>query len=645
MAEFHWIGSTGNNITKFSWNNINNWAVNTNQGIIRATTYGRLPQGNDTVKIGTDLHCFSPLLYGGYSGPTGSGNTAGTWFMGATAGHAGHSEVGMTAGVTGGGVMMMIATDVLAVGGPDSVSNAVSLRLINSTVSTGQPNKIFGSDNIDTAAANAGLNSESYFFQALQTVNPHASGIANSIQAISNSENSKYPFPYLGGGITGDILRYLKSVWAISLKGYTAGDITERAENAWVGGGWTGTDASIPAEAKAGLRVRLGGKDSLGTRTAMLVYPGNNATPQNRIFNLDVNTVGDKLAGSNQVVTDIKLESRGNPMHSYVFRTGTFRSVISQGDAALMFEACTAGSVQTDYHNYTSVGPQSRVGGLVIDTENNDPRYHPWVLYFAGGVTSGARQATYGSAAGKIDLPWNNKILANTNPSTYNTNYAKGMSGFTWSTMNPLIGIGEYGGTAGPIFATAEAVTGFYTFVPSLEMYSNTRDGSPDWDSTRTDSERGAVTSYSLELLGNAQLGNVLAHGANVYYSSRGLNTATVYMGALRMREGASLDFTRNPDMDAFFIGGFTGTTTGTQIIGGILVEDDTCTIKPSKGTQFGNSKVVGSDGIVGMDARATLFSPNANPAFNSIAAAIDSIRSGDNIGLSQVYIPPAAIP
>jgi hypothetical protein len=116
-------------------------------------------------------------------------------------------------------------------------------------------------------------------------------------------------------------------------------------------------------------------------------------------------------------------------------------------------------------------------------------------------------------------------------------------------------------------------------------------------------------------------------------------------MGAFSMREGASLDFTRNPDMDAFFIGGFTGTTTGTQIIGGILVEDDTCTIKPSKGTQFGNSKVVGSDGIVGMDARATLFSPNANPAFNSIAAAIDSIRSGDNIGLSQVYIPPAAIP
>jgi hypothetical protein len=651
MAEFHWIGSTGNNITKFYWNNINNWAVSTNQGIIRASTYGRLPQGNDTVKIGTDLHCFSPLLYGGYTGGTGSSgqsNLFGNWCQGQTAGDA-HGSAGYTAGVTGGGVMMVIATDNLSVSGMDSVSNAISLKLINSTISVNEPNKIFSTENINNAASYSGINPEAFYFQMLQTINPHGSGIATPVQAISNSESSKYPFPYLGGGITGDILRYLKSVWNLSLQGYTAGDINTRADNAWVGGGWTGTDASISAEAKAGLRIRVGGKDSLGTRTAFLLSPGDNATPQNRIFNLDINMVGDKLAGSNQIVSDMKILSRGNPLHSYVFRTGTFRSVISQGDAAMMFEACTAGSIQTDYHNYTSVGPQSRVGGLVIDTENNDPRYHPWVLYFAGGITSGARQVTYGSASTKIDLPWNNKIIANTNPSTYNTNYAKGMAGFTWSTTNPLIGIGEFGGTAGPIYATADSVTGFYTFVPSIEMYSNTRDGTPDWDQTRSDSELGAVTSYSLELLGNCQLGNVLAYGANVYYSSRGSNNATVYMGALRMREGASLDFTRNPDMDALFIGGFTGTGVNTQIVGGILVEDDTCTIRPSKGTQFANSKVVGSDGIGGIDARATLFSPTNNPAFTpSSAVSIDSVRSGDSLfagtgGLGQIYIPPAS--
>lgn len=196
-----------------------------------------------------------------------------------------------------------------------------------------------------------------------------------------------------------------------------------------------------------------------------------------------------------------------------------------------------------------------------------------------------------------------------------------------------------------PIYATADSVTGFYTFVPSVEMYSNTRDGTPDWDQTRSDSELGAITSYSLELLGNCQLGNVLAHGANVYYSSRGLNTATVYIGALRMREGASLDFSRNPDMDALFIGGFTGTGVNTQIVGGILVEDDTCTIRPSRGTQFANSKVVGSDGIGGVDARATLYSPTNNPAFSpSTATNIDILRTGTSLetgGVQQIYIPP----
>jgi hypothetical protein len=644
MAEFHWIGSTGNSINKFYWNNINNWAVKTSSGIVRARTFGRLPQGNDTVKIGTDLHCFSPLLYGGYSGSTGVGASAGNWNQGYTAGDS-HASTGYTAGVTGGGVCLIVASDILAASDTSSVSNAYGYGLINSTTLAGNPNGIWSGGNIASAAANNNLSTDALFFKMLATINPHAPGIANSSQAVSVPENSKYPFPYLGGGITGDIFNYLKNVWGVSyaglnsINGVATSDSTVKTDNAWVGGGWTGGYSDLTPESQAGLRIRLGGQGAIGSRAAMIVSPGDGAVPQNRIFNIDLKTVADKIPGNAALITDITLNSRGNPLHSYAFRTGSFRSVISQGDAALLFEACTAGSIQTDYHNYTSIGPASRIGGMVVDSDNNDPRYHPWVVYFAGSITSGARNTTYASASPKTNFPWNNKLLINTNQLTYSTNYAKGMAGFTWSTVNPLIGIGEFGGTEGPIIYTAGASAVYYTTIPSVEIYSNT-DAKP---TSIQGGEQLANTAYNLEVMGNASLGAVLAHGTNVYYSSRGSMDATVYMGTLRMREGSVLDFTRNTDMDNWFIGGFTGVTSSIQIAGGILVEDDTCLIRPSFGCQFANTRIVGNDGLQGVDARGNAFFPNQNPQFNSAITYVSSLPNS-NDALSLSAFPPIQI-
>lgn len=646
MAEFHWIGSTGNSINKFYWNNINNWAVKTSSGIVRARTFGRLPQGNDTVKIGTDLHCFSPLLYGGYSGSTGVGTTAGNWNQGYTAGDS-HNSTGYTAGVTGGGVCLIVATDILAASDTSSVSNAFGYGLINDTILGGNPNGIWSGGNIATAAANNNLSTDALFFKMLATINPHAPGIANSSQAVSVPENSKYPFPYLGGGITGDIFNYLKNVWGVSyaglnsINGVATSDSTVKTDNAWVGGGWTGGYSDLTPESQAGLRIRLGGQNAIGSRAAMIVSPGDGAVPQNRIFNIDLKTVADKIPGNAALITDITLNSRGNPLHSYAFRTGSFRSVVSQGDAALLFEACTAGSIQTDYHNYTSIGPASRIGGMVVDSDNNDPRYHPWVVYFAGSITSGARNTTYASASAKTNFPWNNKLLINTNQLTYNTNYAKGMAGFTWSTVNPLIGIGEFGGTAGPIIDTPGASAVYYTTIPSVEIYSNT-DAKPN---SLQGEEQLANTAYNLELMGNSSLGAVLAHGANVYYSSRGSMDATVYMGTLRMREGSVLDFTRNTDMDNWFIGGFTGATSSIQIAGGILVEDDTCLIRPSSGCQFANTRIVGNDGLQGVDARANAYFPGDAPAYNSAKSYVSAQNSaGDILSPGGLPIPSVSV-
>lgn len=629
MAEFHWIGATGNSIEKFNWNNINNWAVKLRDRIIRGRTFGRLPQGGDTVKIGTDLHCFSPLLYGGYTGGTGSSGQSGlfgNWCQGQTA-NSGHGSAGYTAGVTGGGIRFVVATDVLAASDSSSISNAIAIGAIdNTTVFSGNANDIWSSSS--RIATSTSQNEETVFFNMLASINPHAAGIGLSSQAVTTPEASKYPFPYLGGGITNDIYRYLKATWLISYAGQTSTSETTRAANQWIGGGWTGSESELTTDITKGLTLRLGGAESVGTIPALHISPGGpngSSVAQNRVFNTVINVVGDKVAGG-QIITDFSLNTRGNPLHSYVFKNGTMRTIKSKGDAAILLESCTAGTVETDFHNYMAVSPKSVLGGIVIDTDNNDPRYHPWVLYFSGSLTAGARQATY--ASGRQRFPWNNIILANTPPATYSNNYANGMSGFSWSSLNPLIGIGEYGGTAGPVFDVSGLSASYYTSVPGIELYSNTE------SSTTTESDANpANTTYSLEFLGNAVVGSIMAHGANVYYSSKALPDASVYVNVLTMRSGSTLDFTKNPNMDNFFFGGFTGSGNASgltaQMVGGILFEDDTCIIRPSVGNQFLNNKFIGGDGVQGIDARATNYSPEKNAAFVPSAQPFYSINSG----------------
>lgn len=664
MAEFHWIGSTGNNVTKFYWNNIKNWAVKTNEGFKLATTYGRLPQGNDTVKIGTDLHCFSPLLYGGYSGGsgafvgTGATQGAGWWCSGQTAGDA-HSSAGYTAGVTGGGVRFIVATDILAASDSSSVSYAGTVGAIdaNRGIYPGYANDIWGK--LADLSTQNGRTVESMLMDMLQKVNPHAAGIGASGQATLTTYAGKYPFPMLGGGLTGDTLKYLKDIWNVSYSrglyrnqstGVTfEGNTTWKSDHAWIGGGWTGDPSLIPADAMNGLRVRIGGADSRGTQSALQIFPGDGGVPQNKLFNVSVKVVSDKLSGSNQIITDALIDSRGNPLHSYILDGGSFRNIRSKGDAAINILGCTAGSVEVDYHNYTAVSPRSVLGGLVVDTDNNDPRYHPWVLYYAGGITSGARNAVFGTAAFRIDNPWNTKILVQPPPSTYKTtSYANGMQNLVWSTSNPLIAIGDFGGTAGPRFDTADASGQYYTTAPEINVYSNTSFTPVGPSGPEVD----ASCSYYVEFLGNAVVGKMETRGTNLYYSSQAKSDANVYIGTLLMSEGSVLDLSRNPNMDNWFIGGTTGSSG--QFVGGIISQDDTCLIRPSQGSQLLNNKIISNDGNNGFDARASNFVQANSPTYNNNGtnfvalretASIQGWRSGiDNDGLATSLPPTAAL-
>lgn len=628
MAEFHWIGSTGNSLEKFNWNNINNWAVKGSNGkIMFAKNFGtgRLPHGGDVVKIGTDLHCFSPLLYGGYEGGTGhvtqtaSGST-GWWGRNSGA----YTAAGYAAGVTGGGVTLMVATDVAAASQSSSMSSAIAIGAMT-TSNAGRANDIWGAGVVN-AAANSNRNFEDVFFSMLATVNPHSAGIGSSGQAVTSSESSKYPFPYLGGGVTGDTYRYLKAVWAVSYSGLTGGvvSIQDRNENGWVGGGWTGAESALTSEVRSGLRLRVG---NMGTQAAVEISPGVNATPKNRIFNTVLDIVADKSVGA-AINTDVKLSSRGNPLHSYVIKNGSIRTVKSEGDAAISLQGCTAGHVLTDYHNYTHCDRKTVVGGMFVDNTNDDPRYHPWVTYFAGSVTAGAVTAVYGntSIANAIRVGYNGKLLFNTPPSTYSeANVAAGMSGVNWSSINPLIGLGEFGGTGGPIIDTAGASAVYFTDVPSIEIMSNV-------DPVTTTTTNTAATRWNLEMLGNLKVGSISMIGGNVYYSRNAKTDATVYVGELRLSDGAVLDFTANPNMDNFFFGGvITGANNSIQFAGGIKALDETCTIKPSMGGQFLNNKIVSNNGIFGLDQRATSFNPNNETPFYATDADV-KIGSGVNV-------------
>ena len=554
--EFHWVGATGNSISKYDWNVPGNWIVydleslntisNASQNPWGKAT--RVPEAGDTVIIGQKYHCFSPLLFGGYTG--GLTHNSGSW------GIAG-GVTSATAGVTDGGVDMVLYTDVEAA----DISVTLAFSLLNGP-NNRNPSALFGSFE--------GGNDE--YVEAVEIMNPHSPAISPTGAATYDSLSSKYPFPYLGGGLTGEVLKWAYTQHKTSYDaGLSAGNAAFAAANAWVGGGITG---SVAAARTSTLKVR---------HTEMKFLPGS-STPLNNVKIVDVTLLPDREKFGGTVDSIVQVNQYNNPNHYYTLRNGTVRTLSLAGDATVDVINMTASYIGSDLHTTLKMDYRCVVGGMQIEAGKATPRYNIWPLYFAGSVTAGAVTAVWGSnAANAPVLPYTNRIVVRQPITTV----SEGLTNVVTTTnLDPYIGLGRYqGGTAS------------YATIPTLTLESVVAGESTN-------------AQHSLQFVGSAKIGEVNMIGGSFVPSlllSQGANpkNTEVILGALNISQGAKVYMNVNPTFDNLFFGGVTGTNQSNyRLIGGINAVDDSCVIYPDAGVRMINTKIIGGIG----DSRGSKF-------------------------------------
>lgn len=548
VVEFHWIGATGNSVNKYDWNDTNNWIVidsNTISGAPQRAS--RLPAAGDAVKIGEKYHCFSPLLFGGYTG--GTAHNGGFWNI-----------TSLTAGVTDGGLNAFIyKTDVMA--SDDQVS--ISAALLYGSYTTQSPATLFGTF--------AGGNQD--FIEAIELINPHAKSLSvtgAAIYSATNSLVSRYPFPYLGGGLTGEIIKWAYTQHSTSYNAFsTYGNVAYAAANAWVGGGLTSVGNPAPGTTSMARAENLGLTVRHGT---MKFEQGDSALGNQKLVN--INLIHDHERYSGVVKSTLSVVQPSNTSHRYIFNGGTLKNVNLVGDATVEMKGTTAAFVTSDVHTALIGNEFCSFGALYVNSGSSSSRYNIWPVYWSGDITGGAWNAVYRSVASTVPVPAGlNKItfVAPNDPSSTPTNSAAGAPSTDF--LSPYIGLGKYqGGTGG---------SAGYTTIPTIDVNS------------RADGQ----IPYQVQFIGSVQVGSMNMYGGKISPSVLATvgDPNEVIIGTVNLANGAEFDFTTNPDFDNMFIGGITGTGNATfRLIGGINVLDDTCLIRPSAGIRMVNTKIIG---------------------------------------------------
>ena len=588
MAEFHWVGATGNTIDKYDWNDADNWITYTSSGYAKATT---TPTSGDTVYVGQRFHCLSPLLFGGYTGNV-SHNT-GWW------GYDG-SALSLTAGVTDGGVELTYVSNIQAADDSSTVNLATSIANLYDTI----PNPTDDLWSGATASAN--------YIKMLEGLNPHSARLSVTGAAVFDAESSLYPFPYLGGGVTGEVYQWLCNQHEISYNAfnYYHNDAAKASANAWVGGGFSG---NTTARASSGLTVR---------HNDLNLVSGTKVVVNANVRKVDLNLVHDfdstGIANKNIVKSAVNVEQEGNPNHFYTLRNGITRNITIKGDAGVALRGSTAAEVYSDVHATLQVHPGTVLSMVSLDTGSGNPRYSVYPLYFAGTMTSGAYHQANGITAGEISstvYPKGFAAVVCRQANVYDANTSNVGGGYGWpitdyTTWSPRIAIGAKGSGNG---ATAYAV------IPELTVQSplaNTKPGTV------------VAPAWSLEFWGSSKIGRANVQGGYVSVSPEATHpfpVTDIVVGELNISNNTTVDFTVNQNVDNFFVGGLSANSGSSvvRLVGGINALDESCTIKPSAGIRLVNSKQRGYKDIRTTRFVGTYTNANQANSFGNLASLL----------------------
>jgi len=396
----------------------------------------------------------------------------------------------------------------------------------------------------------------------------------------NTATTTKYPFPYFGGGITGEIYDYCTSVL-----GLTDGDIT-------------GSNVSL-AEAGLNLKVRfnfniattgridqnyeLGGLDGFG-------YPNYSKVKINFVMSKDTTnrcfTYSDFLWGrgsSSRFLEDgfgnIEINNGAFNSSSFIHGlgmtagpTGGFtgaiqrplslkfnRSIVAyaQGNSCdfEIDKSCTFGTLSIFggpnpfYQEPRNYGYDGK-GMLVAGRFNSNDALSELGFTSSSGTTTGAFVSGIFLYDQYTSLPGN-------------TNY----------DYEPTILIGS------PDDGATFSAQSINTFTEIAPYSSNTSNSKRRWNIMIHGSS--TITSMSLE-------------GTDLFASSAMDNSKEVSISNLHLSEASVLNMKQNPNFDNWFFGSLTGSTSqATTVIGGINFGDDSCRILGSSSIKLYNTKVI----------------------------------------------------
>ena len=658
---YHWIGATADSVNKYDWNVTNNWLVEnttaqdstTSVSYTKYTRATRSPISGDTVKIGQLFHCLSPILFGGYVG--GVTHAVGNCWT-----------TGVTAGVTGGGVDLYVYTDVPAATSPASFNKLYSL--LKNADGTYYYGATAGGPWGSTGSFSQNM-SDFNLTQALLSVNPHfpmgtysripgADGnISYETNATAGSDYSandmafygsydaacltdscqhtvgeygmtpaKYPFPYLGGGLTGDILTWATTQYARSWYGYASagagGGLTTAAlrsdtlnaaarRNAWIGGGVSGltaggaTAGDVTRATQNSLRVRHGDLKFLSSSTAL----------NNPLF-VDMDLVHDfstNFSGATGVVSsNVVVDQNMCTNHAFRLEGGIVRVLDLMGDSSVWAVGTTAASINSDVSTYLRTDATLRCGGVRIRWADGSDRFNTYSGYFLGGITAGARAAVYGALDDTSTRDTNaNKLILEpvgekagpdgmVSGSMQGMTASDGFSQYSTAWSDPIFSIGLING-----------ITSAGVVIPTLESSSE------------------YTKQWQIHMSGPVSINTIDDTGSNIVLASplAAVNNRVV-VGNLYAQKGTIVDFRSNPGIDDILLGTLSGTGAGqtaclisqVRFAGGLQCKDDTVNILASAGQVMLNNKIVGAK-----DTRATLITGAfASPVYK---ASVQSLR------------------
>ena len=353
----------------------------------------------------------------------------------------------------------------------------------------------------------------------------------SALQSISlDISTTKYPFPYFGGGLTGQILAYAVSGLGITTGGDLTGPTAERAYK------------PMKLKVASGVDITTSASKSVDVQTIKAL---------------------SFVGSANIVNTSAHIHGSGTVR----MIGGHYSQIINYGPGYLSLDGLTCGTL-ISVPQGLYVSPSARFGTVTVNGNYNLGSGAVSPVYFSGSLDT---------SSVLLDLGFTGSVTGNQASASDST-----------LTINPINNWWNGGGiTAAPIFNIgAGGITSSTTTCQKIIVQSSS--------GITGGLEGGQLTAkWNLVVQGGLSAATVELDDAILRSASYMDSSQQIKIGTLGMQRNAVLDFASGNLFDNWQFGSITGSANNVTIVGGVVFRDESPIIKGSAGVRLFNTQVV----------------------------------------------------